>query len=81
MTSGIAPHLFPPQLRGVLIGVLLIVLRKQISTFLEKVYRKFPTNKISSQFYSISYRIRPVFLTILGVIIIGFSVLSYFSTH
>jgi hypothetical protein len=75
------PNLFPPQLKGVVIGLLFIIFRKPVSAFLEKVYQKFPTNKISGQFYKMSYRVRPVFLTILGVIIIGFSVLSYFSTH
>lgn len=70
-------QLFLGPLVGILQGLLLIIFREQISIFLEKVYKNFPTNKISSQFYKMSYQVRPVYIGILGAVLIGFSCLSF----
>ncbi len=63
---------------GIAEGTLLIVFRKKIGVFLEKIYRKFPTNKISGQFYTISYKVNPVYIAILGCVIILLSCLALF---
>lgn len=67
-------QLLPEQLKGVLYGLLLIIFRKKISIFLEKVYKNFPIiGKIGSQ-YGISYRVNPIYITIFGVVIIAVSI-------
>jgi hypothetical protein len=74
-------QLFPDQLKGVLIGSLLIIFRKKISIFLEKFYKNFPISKIISQSYDISYRVNPIYITILGLVIIGIAIWSFILTR
>jgi hypothetical protein len=71
-------QLFPGPLIVTLQGVLLIIFRKKISIFLEKAYEKVPTNKISRQFYKISYKVSPIYIAILGVVFIMISFLMLF---
>lgn len=71
-------QIFPGPLIGIAQGVLLIIFRKKISIALEKAYKKFPTNKISEQFYKISYKVNPIYIAILGVIFIAMSVIAIF---
>ncbi len=63
---------------GMAQGVLLIIFRKKISIALEKIYQKFPTNKISGQFYNISYKVNPIYIAMLGVTVIAMSVIAVF---
>ncbi len=71
-------HIFPGPLIGMAQGVLLIIFREKISIFLEKSFQKFPTNKISEQFYKISYKVNPLYIAMLGIIFIALSVVSVF---
>jgi hypothetical protein len=69
-------QLVPGPLIGFLEGLLLIIFRKKISIYLEKAYEKFPTNKISGQFYKISYKVNPWYIASLGVVIIVMSIVA-----
>ncbi len=71
-------RIFPGPLMGITYGILLIIFRKKISIYLEKAYQKFPTNKISEQFYKLSYKVNPIYIAILGIIIIAFGVIGMF---
>jgi len=63
---------------GITQGVLLIIFRRKISIALEKTYQKFPSNKINEQFYELSYKVNPIYITILGVILIALGVIAMF---
>ncbi len=71
-------QIFPGPVIGMAQGVLLIIFRKKISIFLEKIFKCFPTNKISEQFYKISYKVNPLYIALLGVIFIALSVIAVF---
>ncbi len=71
-------EMVPRPLIALLEGLLLIVFRKKISIFLEKAYQKFPTNKISEQFYKISYKVNPIYIFILGLVFILISIMTLF---
>ncbi len=63
---------------GIAQGILLILFRKKLSSALERAYEKAPTNKISRQFYNMSYKVNPVYIAILGIIFIAVSVIAMF---
>ncbi len=62
------PQMIPGSLVSLAEGLLLIVFRSKISVFLERSYRKFPTNKISEQFYKVSYKVNPIYIAVLGCV-------------
>jgi len=62
---------------GILQGVLLIIFRKPISRFLTYVFECFPKSRL----IELNYNVRPIFITAFGIVIIGFSLLSFFATR
>jgi hypothetical protein len=63
---------------GVLVGLALISFREFIGVFLENSYQKFPKYTDGIKAFNIRFKVGPVFIMFLGIIVILFSVISFF---
>jgi ABC-type lipoprotein release transport system permease subunit len=67
---------FPKPIIGVLLGLCIIFFRKKISIYIERFYKNFPQNKDAVETLNIKFEIRPIFIAILGAVLILMSVLG-----
>ena len=61
---------------GLIIGIIIIIFRTNVCEYLQKTYENFPQNKEAVESLNIKFTIRPIFITILGVIISLFSLFA-----
>ena len=61
---------------GIVLGIIIIVFSKKICMYIEKSYMSFPKYKDGIKTFDIHFTIRPVFIVLLGCLIITFSLVS-----
>ena len=62
---------------GLALGIFIIIFRKNLSTFIEQFYNKFPKYEDGVKTFSLHFGIRPLFVGAFGLVIIVFSVVSF----
>ena len=61
---------------GIIIGILLIAFRKPVSQCVESCYRRFPKYEDGVKALNIKFSIRPVYITVFGLVIAMFSLIG-----
>ena len=61
----------------IIAGILAIIYRRKVSLFIQKAYEKFPKYEDGVKTFKISFTVRPGFVTILAVIWILISLMSF----
>ena len=64
---------------GLILGILIIIFRKKICVYIEKLYNNFPIYKDGVKALNISFTVRPLFILVIGLLIIMFSLVSILS--
>jgi hypothetical protein len=64
-------------LNGIGVGILLILFRKNVCSFLEKSYDRFPKHEEGVKMLNLKFSLRPGFIVTLGVIIMLFSIAGF----
>jgi len=67
------------QIQGLIIGICLIFFRDKIAVYLPKIFEKFPKYQAGMDGFNVKFEMRPVFITILGVIFILMSIGGFWS--
>jgi hypothetical protein len=65
-----------PPLFGLAMGISMIYFRRIIAVLIEKGYEKFPHYKYGAKTLGVSFKVRSVFILVLGVIYSLFSLFS-----
>jgi len=65
-------------LQGIIIGLCLIIFKEKVSRFLQKAFEKFPKYEDGAKSLNMKFEVRPVYLTILGLIFILISIAGFF---
>ena len=68
----------PSPFGGIVIGAMIVLFRQKIAELLEKNYKNFPQNQSIIEPYKLSYKVRPIFVMIIGLVISIFSILGLF---
>jgi len=63
-------------LRGVALGLVFIMFRKQIASGLTKFYEKFPKWEEGVKILNLKFTVRPIFILLFGSIIIFVSIVA-----
>lgn len=71
-------HLLGPTI-GFFVGVSIMLFRNVIVSFLEKSYEKFPRYDDGIKTLKFRFKIRPIFIVVLGLIISVFSIIGFMS--
>jgi hypothetical protein len=61
----------------IIAGILAIIYRRKVSLFIQKAYEKFPKYEDGVKAFNINFSVRPGFITILAVIWILISLMSF----
>ena len=69
-------RMYPEPINGIILGILLIVFRNKVCMFLQRVYEKFPKYEDGVKMLNIKFTIRPIFITILGSLILIISIFA-----
>ena len=64
-------------LGGILVGILLIIFRDPACSFLQWTYEKFPRYEDGTRALYVTLKIRPIFIVVLAIIIIVFSLVGF----
>lgn len=67
-------------LGGVAVGIGLIVFRNSACALLQKSYEKFPKYEEGVKSVRIKFSIRPIFIIVLGIIVLMFSLVGLLQT-
>jgi len=70
--------MYPAPINGIIFGIVLIVLRKKICILLQKSFEKFPKYEDGVKVLNIRFTIRPIFITVMGSLILIFSIIGLF---
>lgn len=68
---------FPSAIIGILLGFCIIFFKKLISKYIEKFYKNFPQSKDSVEMLNIKFEIRPIFIGILGAVLVLMSIMGF----
>ena len=71
-------NLAPSPFIGIALGAMIVLFRQKIAAFLEKSYKDLPQNRSIIEPYKLSYKIRPIFVMFIGLVISIFSILGLF---
>jgi hypothetical protein len=70
-------HKFAGPVIGIALGIFITIFRKNLSKFIERFYNKFPKYENGVKTFNLHFVIRPLFVGAFGLVIIGFSVISF----
>jgi hypothetical protein len=70
--------MYPASINGIIFGVVLIVFRKKVCMLLQKTYENFPKYDNGVKALNMKFTIRPIFITILGGLIVPVSIVGLF---
>ena len=62
---------------GFFVGVSIILFRRIIIAYLEKSYEKFPKYDDGVKTFDIGFKVKPIFVIVLGLIISMFSIIGF----
>ena len=70
--------MYPAPINGIIFGVVLIVFRKKVCMLLQKLFEYFPKYENGIKTLNMKFTIRPIFITILGGLIVLVSIVGLF---
>ena len=70
--------MYPAPINGIILGIVLVVFRKKVCELLQKSYEKLPKYEDGVKALNMKFTIRPIFITILGSLILIISIVVLF---
>jgi hypothetical protein len=68
--------MYPVPINGIIFGVVLIVCRKKVCMLIQKFFEIFPEYENGVKALNMKFTIRPIFITILGGLIVLLSIVG-----